>query len=244
MKFGRVDIGRELALIRRRERSRQDEVVQEARRILEGDLFSEKKILENLGRYEKRAEKLDEEDIDQEKIFSLQEIRRVATRQRLKLLGSAMYKPEIPFEALARIRELNARHRKDLKHFFVLSYPSAFEDAGCRESALLFSQTNDDGYYLVARWGRPVPWYRSLLYWPLRNFETLLATVVSFTLLVTLILPTQLITLDSKATYWSGYRAAAFMHLLIFNAGVTAYITLTFTRNFSSSVWNRKRDFD
>ena len=71
-----------------------------------------------------------------------------------------------------------------------------------------------------------------------------MATVILSTLVLTLLLPTSLITLDARATYWSGYRAAAFMHLLIFNAGITTYITFAFLGNFSSSVWNRKRDFD
>ena len=104
--------------------------------------------------------------------------------------------------------------------------------------------TNYDNYFLVHQWGKKVPWYRSLIYWPMRRFESLLLTVIFFTLAVTLVLPTDLITLDSKAGYWSGYRAAAFFHLLIFNAGVTIYITLAFTRNLSSSMWNRKKDFD
>lgn len=80
--------------------------------------------------------------------------------------------------------------------------------------------------------------------WPLRRFENLALTVIMATLLITLALPTWLITLDSSAQYWSGYRAAAFMHLLIFNAGITAYLTFAFSRHFSSTVWNRKKDFD
>jgi hypothetical protein len=62
-------------------------------------------------------------------------------------------------------------------------------------------------------------------------------------LLLDLALPTRLITLDHSANYWSGYRAAAFFHLLIFNFGVTAYLTFAFAKNFSSSVWNRYTDF-
>ena len=143
-----------------------------------------------------------------------------------------------------RISALNTEHKRELRHFYILSYANAFESRHNNNAALLFSLTNNDNYFLVHRWGNRVPWLRQFVYWPLRRFETLLLTVVAFTLLLTLSLPTGLITLDSKATYWSGYRAAAFMHLLIFNAGITTYITLTFTRNFSSSVWNRKRDFD
>ena len=61
---------------------------------------------------------------------------------------------------------------------------------------------------------------------PLKNFENLFKTVLLYTLIVTLIIPTPLITLDSEATYWSGYRAAAFMHLLIFRLITGEWISL------------------
>lgn len=239
-----VDIARALGEVRRRERTKQEELLSEAHRILEGDLFTSKKILQNLGRYEQKQEKLDEEEVDPAFIFTREDVRKIAMRQRLKFLPSRLYKPEIPYEALLKISHMNEKFRKDLKHFFILSYPLSFESPGSDSASLLFAQTNYDNFYLLHQWGKHVPWSRQWLYWPLRSFETLLVTVICFTLCVTLILPTNLITLDSKAEYWSGYRAAAFFHLLIFNSGITTYITLTFTRNFSSSVWDRKLDFD
>ncbi len=242
--FRPPDIAEELRRVRLRTRSAQEELVSEANRILRNDLYSEKKVLEHLGSYEKRFETLDEEDVDGGQIFTLPEIRTICLRQRLRFLDSAEYKPEIPYEAVTRIRELERVYQKQLKHFKVMAFPSAFRNSADDNVALLFARTNHGNYYLVNRWGKKPRWTRWLKYWPLRRFETLLATVVCFTLIVTLVLPTHLITLDSHATYWSGYRAAAFMHLFIFNAGITAYLTFAFSRNFSSSVWNRKRDFD
>jgi hypothetical protein len=242
--FRPVDISRQLGKIRDQTRSRQEELLSEAKRILRKDLFTEKKILSHLVDYGKRFETLDEEDIDTSQVFTLGEIKTIATRQRLKFLDSKLYKPEMPYEAVLKIKELNRQHKKELKHFVVLSYPASFEEKKSQHPTLLFTKTNYDNYYFVHRWGKNLPWIRQILYWPLKNFENLLATVIIFTVALTLSLPTWLITLDAKADYWSGYRAAAFMHLLIFNAGVTAYITFAFTRNFSNSVWNRKRDFD
>ena len=242
--FRPPDIAEELTRVRRRTRSAQEELVSEANRILRNDLYSEKKVLEHLVAYEKRIETLDEEDIDSAQVFTPEEIRAICIRQRLRFLDSVEYKPEMPYEAVTRIRELERVYQKHLKHFKVMAFPAAFRKPGDNHVALLFSRTNHGNYFLIHRWGHKPHWTRWMKYWPLRRFETLLATVFSFTLLVTLVLPTSLITLDSHATYWSGYRAAAFMHLFIFNAGITAYLTFAFSRNFSSSVWNRKRDFD
>jgi hypothetical protein len=108
----------------------------------------------------------------------------------------------------------------------------------------MFVKTNDDNYYLALCWGKALKESRKLKFLHLRSFETLVMAILVTTFILTMCLPTQLITLDHKAEYWSGYRAAAFFHLLIFNFGVTVYFTFTFAKNFSNTVWNRYRDFD
>ena len=242
--FGGTDITLQLKKVREKTRSAQEELVSEAHRILRNDLHSERKVLDHLDTYGKRFQVLDEEEVDSGSVFTFAEIRAIAIRQRLKLLNSSEYKPGLPDEALLRVRDLERTYRKELRGFRVLAFPRAFSDNGDDHVALLFAPTNHDNLYLVHRWGKKPHWTRQMIYWPLRSFENLVSTLILFTLALTLALPTWLITLDSSATYWSGYRAAAFMHLLIFNAGITAYITFAFSRNFSSSVWNRKRDFE
>jgi hypothetical protein len=221
-----------------------DELMRETHRILRKDLFTEQKILENLKDYNKTFEVIDEEDVDPSLIFTTRDIKTLSVRQRLKFLESKHYKADIPYEAILRIKELNTRYGKELKVFRVLSPPESFRGKAGNWPAALFVKTNYDNFYFIHSWGGTLSRLRALLYWPLRNFETLVATICAVTLLITLVLPTRLITLDSHALYWSGYRAAAFFHLLIFNLGVTAYITFAFSRNFSSTVWNRVRDFD
>jgi hypothetical protein len=90
----------------------------------------------------------------------------------------------------------------------------------------------------VHSWGNELKWYKKYAYFPLRTFETLFATIALFTLLVDLILPVELITLDRSAPYWCGYRIATYFHLLIFFSGFTAYTTFAFHFNFSKSNWN------
>lgn len=242
--FKGIDITDELTRTRSRHRHAEDKLVSEAKRILQQDLFSDRKILSNLRQYNESLEVVDEDLVDPNDVFTLDEIKKVAVKYRLKLLDSQLYKPELPYAALMKIRQMNREQRREIKEFKILTCPNAFRSRQSSDGALLFARTNYDNYYLVLQWGNRLGWFRRLLYWPLRSFEALLLTVITFTLLLTLSLPTNLITLDAKAEYWSGYRGAAFFHLLIFNLGFTTYFTFAFSRNFSKSVWDRLKDFD
>lgn len=242
--FEDADIERELTRLRNKTRSSEDRLLSEANKILRQDLFADKKILDNLKQYNSSSGIVNEEDVDAALIFTLAEIKKLAILYRLKFLETKTYKPEIPYEAILKIKYIEDVFKKNLEVFKVLSVPAAFLDKGCAGSSVLFVKTNYDNYYLVHSWGRPLNWMRRIKFWPLRNFENLFITILIITLIITLSLPTYLISLDRKAEYWSGYRAAAFFHLLIFNMGVTAYFTFAFSKNFSSSIWNSVKDFD
>lgn len=241
--FRKIDIEDQLVRLRKKKRGGQEEVLSEVKRILNNDLFTEKKILEHLGHYNKSFNVLDEEEVGSEHVYTESELKQVAVRYRLKFLESKLYKQDIPYEAILKIKSLDKQFKKDLKEFRILAPHETFLRKGEFEQSTLFVGTNHQNYYLIHTWGQKLKWQRKLKYWPLRNFETLATTLLVFTLIVTLSLPTHFITLDSKATYWCGYRAAAFFHLLIFHTGVTIYFTFAFAINFSSSVWNRVKDF-
>jgi hypothetical protein len=242
--FKDTDISDELSRLSGKTRNGGDQLVSEARKILTQDLFTEHKILENLVKYNQSFELADEESLDKELIFSVKEIKQTCIQYRLKFLDSKSFKAPIPYEAVLKIKHLNLKFNKDLKEFKMLATPEPFSQKGSTTGGLLFVKTNYDNYYLVHAWGAKLKWHRKLKYWPMRYFENLFVSIIVTTLIITMSLPIGLITLDPKAEYWSGYRAAAFFHLLIFNTGVTAYITFTFAKNFSSSVWNRAHDFD
>jgi hypothetical protein len=242
--FDGINIREQLVKLRRKSRKEGDELISEANRILQKDLFAEKKILENLKQYSFQSELLDEEVLDDDSVFTLDEIKQVAVLYRLKFLDSSLFKQEIPYEAILKIKDLDNRYHKKLKHFKILALSKSFNGVEPPSDSILFARTNYDNYYLVHRWGQKIKWGRKLFYAPMRRFETLFITLLIVTCILTLSLPTALITLDAKAEYWSGYRFGTFFHLLIFNMGVTAYLTFAFGLNFNSSVWNRLKDFD
>lgn len=241
--FKEIDIQKQLLKQKLKSEHQGEHLVTEANRILKEDLFTDKKILQNIKAYNKAYEVLDEEVLDKKLVFTLAEIKQICITYRLKYLDSQCYKHEMPYEAIAKIKHLNDRYQKDLKYFKVLGSHSSFlKETG--EECLLLAKTNYDNYYIIHRWGKKHKWSRKLKYWSLQNFEKLCVSVLMITLLLTLSLPSGLITLDDKVGYFSGFRIAAFFHLLIFNFGVTVYLTFTFNKNFSSSLWNQEKDFD
>jgi len=243
--FGKIDIDTQLRKIRKEQRKEEDQLLAKAQQILRDDLFSEEKVLKNLKQYNQLIDVVNEDEAEADRIFTTSEIKELATKYRLKFLESRFYKEDFPYEAIIRIKEINSSQGKDLKLFRVLATPELFLGKNPKSQCSLFAKTNYDNYYLLHRWGNEkISEKRKWLYWPLRSFETLMFSIILFTLCLTLSLPTDLITLDNQAEYWSGYRGAAFFHLLIFDTAVTVYFAFAFSLNFSNTVWNRYRNFD
>jgi hypothetical protein len=241
--LGKVDIVNELLKFKSKTRREEDNLLEEVERILQEHAFDQKNVLDNLKSYQKAFELIEEEDVDPNLIFKVSEIRAIALKHRLRFLDSQCYKYDFPYEAILKIDYLNNEHRKALKGFKLLSTSNFFKDKSNCDCALLFAPTNLGNYYLIHKWGTELKWQRQLLTWPLKNIENLFITLIVATAIIAITLPTELITLDRKAEYWCAYRIGIFFHLLIFNMGVTAYITFSFSKNLSTGIWNESKDF-
>lgn len=236
-----INLLNELNKTRKTTRKEEDVLMDEVKSILNADLFTENKILIHLKFYNKAFELINENEVNRQLIFSLDEIKKVCVNNRLRFLDSQIYKQEIPYEAILKIKDLNSLYRKDLKSFKILAPAEAFKNNNNSFPCLLFAQTLNENYYLIHSWGTDLKWYRKLKYFPLRSIETMFLSLALFTLIVDISLPVELITLDRSAPYWCGYRVATYFHLLIFFSGFTTYATFAFHRNFSGSDWNNPR---
>lgn len=241
--FKQIYLNQQLLQLRSKPLSAEEKLLKEANDLLNESTRSDKNILKNLSRYNKSFGLLNESLLNPDQIYHTRELKELAIHYRLKFLDSSYYKSEIPIDTIESIRKLNRAFNIDLKHFKILAPDISFTKENADLCSLIFAETNQGNYYFIDYWGNGLKWYRRYMYWPLQKFENLISVVFIITLLLTLCLPTGLITLDNKAEYWSGYRAAAFFHLLIFNLGVTVYFTFTFAKNFSSAIWNQYKDF-
>jgi hypothetical protein len=225
----------------------EDVVIDEVYKILNKDLFHEKKVLSNLQLYNRSFEMINEDDVDILDVFDEKSIKEIAIKYRLRFIDSQFYKKEIPYEAVLKVKDLNAKYRKDLKGFKILAPIESFRAKGKDRELLLFAPTSDGNYFLVHKWGEALDKNRKVLFWPLRRFENLLLTVITITAIITLILPPNLMlmrmfSVTEDVGYWNMNRLAAYFHILIFNMGFTAYLTFTFTNNFSTTSWNTSYD--
>jgi hypothetical protein len=242
----KISVSEELLKRKIKTSKEEDAVISEVYSILQQDLLSDKKVLENLHHYKQSFEVLNEKQLDVFEVYKLDTIKTIAIDYRLKFLDSKYFKGEIPYEAVLKIKDLNTKFKKDLKHFKILGKNEAFQKTvkpSDASSLLLFAATDLGNHYLIHKWGHELPWHRKILSWPMRRFETLLVSIALISLILAISLPTRLIWLPQHADYWGTYRIGAFFHILIFNLGVSAYITFAFGKNFSANTWQNVNDF-
>lgn len=217
--------------------SAEDKLLAEAHKVLVQGRLTEKNILENLKFYKSSFEFLDEEEMPSEKTFTAKQIRATAIKLHLRFLPSQAFEGEIPYEAVLKIKDLNAVHKKELKHFKILSTKKFFaHNSG--EQAMLFGQTLYGNYYHIHTWGNAFKKNRKLFSFPLRNFECFAVVLLLFTLIEAVVIPDKYLSTDARATYLSMYRIAAFFHMLILNLGLLIFLMFGFHANFSENNWD------
>ncbi|MFL5751970.1 MAG: hypothetical protein ACJ76F_01075 [Bacteroidia bacterium] len=240
----RLDISVVLAREKRQAHRHEDKLLEEARRLIIAEQFSDKYILQNLKSYNRSFELVNEEESREEDLFRIEEIRNTCINYRLKFLDSQLYPGEIPYEAILKIKNINKVQHKDIRHFKILAPAEDFNEGKKVQDTLLFAKTVYGNYCLIHQWGTPLKASRKLTSFPFRNFECLIFCVLLFTFCLTMAIPTRRLTTDVKADYLSMYRIAAFFHLLILNGGFTIYLAVAFRLKLSSTTWdsiNKKR---
>lgn len=231
------------ALERERKRLRKNEgrVIDEVNRILQDDLFSEKNILRNLKNYNRTFDLLDEEGLDRNRIFSINEIRNICIQYDLRFLDSQKFRGEIPGEAVAEIKRISRGRKKPLESFKIMGPLGVFRTKNSSSDPMLFAETSKGNYYLVHHWDHKVPWYKSAAIFPFRKFENLLGTIAGICLMITLITPQEWIMDTHEFEYWDMHRFALFFHLFILTSCLTGFFMLAFHRNFTSGKWDDHR---
>jgi len=217
--------------------SAEDKLLSEANKVLVAGRLAEKNILENLKFYKSSFEFLDEEEMPAEKIFTTKQIRATAIKLHLRFLPSQAFEGEIPYEAVLKVKDLNATYKKELKHFKILSTKNFFGN-NFPDQAMLFGQTLYGNYYHIHTWGNAFKSNRRFFSFPLRNFECFAVVLLLFTLIEALIIPGKYLSTDTRATYFSMYRAAAYFHMLILNLGLLIFLMFGFHANFSENNWD------
>ena len=173
--------------------------------------------------------------LDRNKIYHLEQIKKVSINYRLRFLDLKYFKNILPESAHQDIQQLETLHETHLSGFKIMA-PSALFRLEKADDPLLFAPLGNDFYYLVHKWGNDLHPLRRLMMLPFKNIWNLLGLVLAISFVVTEIMPKNLFTKSPDAsTYWM---------LLFFNfkaiASVVLFYGFALGKNFNPAIWNNK----
>ncbi|MFQ3341028.1 MAG: hypothetical protein ACI9TK_000684 [Flavobacteriaceae bacterium] len=173
--------------------------------------------------------------LDREKIYHIEQIKKVAIDHRLRFLDLKYFKNKLPDSAYQDIQHAEDIHNTSLSGFKIMA-PSKLFRLEKADDPLLFAPLGNDYYYLIHKWGNDLYPLRKLIMWPFKNIWTLLTLVLAFSFVATEIMPITLFTkTPNSTTYWM---------LLFFNfkaiTSIVLFYGFSLGKNFNPAIWNNK----
>lgn len=234
MIFHRLNIKQELI----KERSKQQRLMNDVAGILNDSFEQDNDVLSRL----KKSGDTNTNTLlieDEKRIYTLEQIKRICIRYRLRFLPTNLFKAEFPYEAIANINELERKLNTKIEDFRIIAPSKAFELENINKDPLLFAQLADGRYYLIHHWGKDLKWYRKILTWPLQNFKTYFITLWILAAALAFGIPSSVmnqISPDSELAL----RLWLTVHSFIAFMGITFWLALSYEKTFSSLNWESK----
>jgi len=170
-----------------------------------------------------------------DKIYHLDQIKKVSIDYRLRFLDLKYFKNKLPQEALDTIQALESAHDTQLGSFKIMA-PSALFRLEKTDDPLLFVPLGKDYYYLVHKWGNDLHPLRKGLMWPFKNVWNLMLAVFAFSWVLTELTPMGLFTqTPDSSSYW---MLLFFMFKAV--ASVVLYFGFALGKNFNPAIWNNR----
>jgi len=170
-----------------------------------------------------------------DKIYHLDQIKKVSIDYRLRFLDLKYFKNKLPQEALDTIQVLESAHDTQLGYFKIMA-PSALFRLEKTDDPLLFVPLGKDYYYLIHKWGNDLHPLRKVLMWPFKNIWNLMLAVFAFSWILTELTPMGLFTrTPDSSTYW---MLLFFMFKAV--ASVVLYFGFALGKNFNPAIWNNR----
>lgn len=233
--FSGTDVEKEL-LKYRNKRVGEEAIMDEVLRIFSNNELERTEIISAL------TQKTDEtksnfniDILETEKIFHIEDIKKLCITYRLRFLDSHYFKGNFPEEAISEIRQLEKTHQITLKNFKIVA-PAKLLKLENADDPLLFAPMGNGYFYLVHKWGNDLHPFRKILMWPYKNFENLVFTVFVLSIFLTAITP-----LD-WFTKTGGMQEEVLLFLFVFKcvAGIVLYYGFAKGKNFNGAIWNSK----
>ena len=225
----------EKLLLHRRNRLSENQILDQVYKVLEEDTIHEGAKQSQLeSNQDKNYNNFNLDLLETDRIFHLKDIKAICIIYRLRFLPSNLFKAEIPFEAMSKIKQLEKTHETTLSGFKIMAPSKSFRLKNY-DDPLLFAPIGNGYYYLIHKWGNDLNKFRKWMMMPFRNFETLLVATFLFSLILTAIVP-------NTGHYESTPSTFLILFLFMFKSviGVIIYFAFAKGKNFNSAIWNSR----
>lgn len=234
MLLNTINLEREL-LTRRKKFKSEKAIMEEVKAIFAKNDFERNKIHETLQEKSSTIQNdLNFDLLDTDKIFHLEQIKKICIDYRLRFLDSNIFKNEIPEEAVTKIRILQKEHNTTLNGFKIIAPCKSFHLLNY-DDPLLFVPIGNDYYYLIHKWGKEMNSLRRWVVLPFKNLWYFTVTSILISILISMLVPENNL---SKTVPLASVIVFLFAFKSIF--AVFAYYFFMMGKNFNEEIWQRK----
>lgn len=235
MKLRRTNISEKILKLRNK-RISEAALMEEVQKILDEESVKDEKILNAL------QENCEDESnhfyfdlLVTDKIFHISDIEKICIDYRLRFLNSTLFKGELPYEAISKIKQLEEQHKTSLKGYKLMA-PAKFFRLKNADDPLLFAPIGNQYYYLIHFWGRDLHPLRKLMMWPFKHLENFIVLLLLLSLILTSLIPNGMFSPQQTTSQF------LIIYLFMFKwiSGLAIFFGFKKGLNFSSAVWNSK----
>ena len=216
-----------------------DELLATYKRFFNENDALDAQIIENIFGSDGQAQFLNLEQLDPNRIYGVDEIKKVCVDYRLRFLDAKYFKGEIPYEAIAKVKRLQKDQNQEITGFKIIAPAPMFRLQEKDKDPLLFVNLGNGLYYLIHKWGGEISAWRKALVYPFRSFESLFKSIVALAFVIAMAVPSEVM-MGPKDTTSMHIRVIFFFYLFLAFSGLTALYGFSRMKNFSVALWKSK----
>ncbi|MDI1256644.1 MAG: hypothetical protein PSV16_11145 [Flavobacterium sp.] len=180
-----------------------------------------------------KSNKLNLELLETDKIFHLDQVRKICVDYRFRFLDVNLFKGTVPEEAISKIKNLEKMHHAILDGFKIMA-PSKLFHLKNHDDPLLFVPIGNNYFYLIHKWGNDINPLRKIAVRPFKNMQSLMVLLLILSLLLAFIVP------ENALGTVNPDILVALSFLFIFKSlcGITLYYAFWKGKNFNEFIWD------
>lgn len=173
--------------------------------------------------------------LETNKIYHINQIKKICIDYRLRFLDSKYFKGKIPQKAYNKIKNLEEDHGLSIKGFKIIA-PSKLFKLEDKDDPLLFAPIGNGYFYLIHKWGTDLHPMRKLLVLPFKNIINLALLVFLISGFCTMLIPEGLFSKSSGGSE----KMIIFFFMFKCVASVVIFYGFALGKNFNPAIWNNK----